>query len=148
MESVRFGFTNLPEWETDARLIQPPGLVTRTINNVLVPESYSLLSLHNLYSLPLYTPTHPHNTCKGIILSPGIVLHPALFYTRLKGKGSSNDIPVENTAFLVYSQTSLTDPLHRSTTPLFRSLYLAPKSSPITIFYLSKSTTSLNRPPL
>ena len=43
-------------------------------------------------------------------------------------------------------KTTLTDHLHRSTTPLYRSLYFGPKRSPIQIFYLPKPTTSLNRP--
>ena len=47
----------------------------------------------------------------------------------------------------IYSKTSLTDHLHRSTTPLYQSLYFGPKWSPIQIFVLPKTNTSLNGPP-
>ena len=47
----------------------------------------------------------------------------------------------------VYSKASLTDHLHRPTTPLYRSLYVGPKLSSMQIFELLKSITSLNRPP-
>ena len=44
------------------------------------------------------------------------------------------------------SQTSLTDHVHRWTTPLYRSLYLGPNRSILSIFKLPKPTTSLNGP--
>ena len=55
--------------------------------------------------------------------------------------------------YTVYSKTSPTDHLHKSTTPLYRSLYLGPKQSPIQYQYnailtvqLPKPTTSRNGP--
>ena len=56
-------------------------------------------------------------------------------------------ITVRLTLLYKYSKTSLPDRLHRSTTPLYRSLYFGPKPSPIQIFWFSKPTTSLNGPP-
>ena len=47
----------------------------------------------------------------------------------------------------IYSKTSLTDHLHRSSTPLYWSLYFGPKRLPIQIFLLHELTTSLNGPP-
>ena len=49
----------------------------------------------------------------------------------------------EYLSIYVYSKTSLTDHIHTSTTPLYRSLYFGPKRK---ILYLPKQTTSLNGP--
>ena len=44
----------------------------------------------------------------------------------------------------IYSKTSLIDHFHRSTTPLYRSLYLGPNRSIVGIIYLLKPTASLS----
>ena len=43
---------------------------------------------------------------------------------------------------MIFSQITLTEHLHRATTPLYRLLYFCPKGSPIHILY----STSLNGP--
>ena len=48
--------------------------------------------------------------------------------------------------YTIYSKASLTNHLLRSPTPLDRSLYLYPKRSIEMIFYLPKTTTSVNGP--
>ena len=48
---------------------------------------------------------------------------------------------------IIYSQTCLTDHLHISTTPLYRSPHLSPYDTIVTILKLSTQTTSLNGPP-
>ena len=46
----------------------------------------------------------------------------------------------------IYSETSLNNHHHRSTTPLYRSLYFGPRQSSMQIFYLPNPTISLNGP--